>query len=426
MVKRYTYRAYPNKTQQIYFAKMFGACRWVYNWALGLKKKDYEENKDKEGYKFISIYDISKMLTKKKYEQGFEWLQEVSSASLLHSLSHLDLAYKNFFRKIKAGIKTSINFKARGYEGKFSFHQGYSIDFDKGYMKIPKAGKLNVIFHRKIEGVSKTVTVIKNKANQYYVSIVVHDNEIAEPVELNIDRLVGIDHGVINALTLSDGSRFETNMNFIKEWKREVKLQRELSRKKIGSNNREKARVLLAKKSLKVANKRKYNIENVVCELVEYLLENNYCGAVVRKYDIKDMVKVLKPVVGENGGYEANGRGVQKKLNKKIMNSAMGIVRQQIKYKLEQNGLHYLEFDANKTKTTQKCRWCKSEDVEIDLRTRIMKCNICYGTDDIDFNAAVNTLECVDIVGELFEKIENIRDTFKVGLENITGKGLAG
>ena len=92
-VKRaYRYRFYPTPEQAQNLAQTFGCVRFVYNWALNIRKCAYFD----QGVK-LSTKDLSAAITALKKEEGTAWLKEVSSVPLQQALRHLDSAYTNFF-----------------------------------------------------------------------------------------------------------------------------------------------------------------------------------------------------------------------------------------------------------------------------------------------------------------------------------------
>ena len=96
MLRAYKYRIYPTNEQKALFAKTFGCCRFVYNWALNLKITAYKERKETLG----NVYLTNLMKSELKAEH--DWLKEVNSQSLQSALRNLDTAYANFFRNTKA------------------------------------------------------------------------------------------------------------------------------------------------------------------------------------------------------------------------------------------------------------------------------------------------------------------------------------
>lgn len=95
MLRAYKYRIYPTDEQKVLFAKTFGCCRFVYNWALNLKITAYKERKETLG----NVYLTNLMKSELKVEH--EWLSEVNSQSLQRSLDRLKLLQKRLSRKQK-------------------------------------------------------------------------------------------------------------------------------------------------------------------------------------------------------------------------------------------------------------------------------------------------------------------------------------
>lgn len=85
-------RLFPSKEQEILMWKHIGSMRYVFNWGLNKQNKHYERTKKK-----LSVAELGVELTKLKKQEGFEWLYEVSNATLKEALRDLDKAYKNFF-----------------------------------------------------------------------------------------------------------------------------------------------------------------------------------------------------------------------------------------------------------------------------------------------------------------------------------------
>ena len=165
MLRAYKYRIYPIDEQKALFAKTFGCCRFVYNWALNLKITAYKERKETLG----NVYLTNLMKSELKVEH--EWLSEVNSQSLQSSLRNLDTAYTNFFRNTKAvGFP---RFKSRKNRQSFQCPQHCSVDFKKGTLSIPKAKGIPAVLHRKFKGMVKTVTISMTPSGRYFASVLV-------------------------------------------------------------------------------------------------------------------------------------------------------------------------------------------------------------------------------------------------------------
>lgn len=141
MLRAYKYRIYPTEEQKVLFAKTFGSCRYVYNWALNLKITAYKERKETLG----NVYLTNLMKSELKAEH--EWLSEVNSQSLQSALRNLDTAYTNFFRNTKAiGFP---KFKSRKDRQSFLCPQYCRVDFDNGTITIPRAKDIPSMLHRR-------------------------------------------------------------------------------------------------------------------------------------------------------------------------------------------------------------------------------------------------------------------------------------
>ena len=98
MYRRYNYRAYPTRGQREALSRLYGACRYAYNWTL-----DQRELMRRRHGRMQSYTQLSGMFTQWKTNPGMEWLLAVSSTPLQQSIRHADVAYRNFLRLYKAG-----------------------------------------------------------------------------------------------------------------------------------------------------------------------------------------------------------------------------------------------------------------------------------------------------------------------------------
>lgn len=240
MLRAYKYRIYPTDEQKVLFAKTFGCCRFVYNWALNLKITAYKERKETLG----NVYLTNLMKSELKVEH--EWLSEVNSQSLQSSLRNLDTAYTNFFRNTKAvGFP---RFKSRKEKQSFLCPQHCRVDFEKGTITIPKAKDIPAVLHRRFKGTVKTVTISMTPSGRYFASVLV-DSSMQEmkPSEPMRDTTAGIDLGIKSLAVCSDGRTFANPKNLQRSLDRLKLLQKRLSRKQKGSANRNKARIRVAR-----------------------------------------------------------------------------------------------------------------------------------------------------------------------------------
>jgi len=237
---------YPNKDQQILLAKHFGCCRWVYNWALAEKIKAWENGKY-----LLSRYELSAQLPSMKDLEATSWLGEVNAQSLQQELVCLEMSYSKFFKE-KKGFP---NFKSR--HGRQRFICPQHVTFNGAALAFPKLGSIVAVIDRQFIGKIKTVVVSKVPSGKYFASVLV-DNGIALPTAKKhmAKTTIGIDLGLKDFAALSTGEKVKNPRHLKQDLARLKREQRRLSRKKRGSNNRNKQRVRVAKVHERIANRR--------------------------------------------------------------------------------------------------------------------------------------------------------------------------
>ncbi|EJF06131.1 transposase [Thiovulum sp. ES] len=191
-------RLYPNKKHIELLSQHFGSSRFIYNFMLSQKDENYQNGIN------ISTYDLIKQLPQMKKSENFSWLKEVDSTSLQNSVLNLDKACKNFFRQVKNGEKAGFP-KFKSLNNTEQSYQTSTAKIRNSKLYLPKIGEIKTIFHRKVEGKIKTVTVSKD-ANKYFASINFDDGK-PEILGKNNGKKVGIDVGVKVFATLSDGTK---------------------------------------------------------------------------------------------------------------------------------------------------------------------------------------------------------------------------
>lgn len=242
--KAFRFRIYPNQGQQHELAVQFGHARFVYNWGLGLRKRHYRETG-----KGLSYFDCNYRLKQLKDQPKYDWLKQADSQVLQQKLKDLDQAYVNLFE----GRADYPRFKSKKSKQSIRYPQRFKIEGNRIYL--PKVGWVKAVFHRPIEGQMKNCTVTKTKSGKYFVSI---------QCEVEIDQPdcqgpeVGIDLGLIDFATLSDGSQPIPIPRYLRQAESKLRrLQRRLSRCQRGSRGYDKVRLLLARQHERVAHQRR-------------------------------------------------------------------------------------------------------------------------------------------------------------------------
>lgn len=177
-------------------------------------------------------------------------------------------AYKNFFEqhkgfpkfKTKHDNKQSCRFEL-GAISKRNVYTDYKLSLANIKNIKFKCNKKYAQYLQKYKNCIKQATLKRLPCGEYYLSILV-DGDLIKNVK-RTDNCIGIDLGIKDFVITSDGKVFD-NCHFKKTQNNKIKrLQKQLSRKQKGSNNRDKARIRLTKLYKKIHDKKEYYLHYV-------------------------------------------------------------------------------------------------------------------------------------------------------------------
>ena len=365
MYKAYKHRLYPTIEQKEILAQHFGNCRWFYNYALNLSEQTYRETG-----KGLSRNAIQSLLPSLKKE--YEWLGLCYSQCLQVVALNLSTAYKNFFDS-RGGYP---RYKSKHGKQSISYPQKVKIEDD--YLKFPgKVGRVYCRFTRTIVGTIKTVTISKTTSDKYFASILVDDElDLPIPNPFLVEegtkgeggKAIGIDVGITDIAVTSDGEKFSNPKWMKKHEKNRVRKERKLARKQLGSNRRDKAKLLVSKIHNHIANCR----SDFLHKLSRRLADENQVIC-VENLNVKAMTK-------------------NRKLSRAISQVGWGMLCTMLKYKAEWSGKIYLEIDRF-FPSSKTCSHCYHKVRELPLNKRCWQCSNCGTHHDRDVNAAINIKE---------------------------------
>lgn len=393
--KAYKFKIKTNKKEKIFFTKVAGCVRLIWNKSLALQKANCEyinqqfvklggysmnegeaKKLKKSLYKeyFPTDFDIiTKALVpiwKKSKELAF--LNECPAQSLQKPIIDLKNAFFKAFTKKSCFPK----FKKKGHRNSIYFSSHFKIKNDKVFLS--KLGWVKFFKTRNIEGVIKNITVTSDGFGNWFVSFCTEQ-------ERNIERKnlgeIGVDLGIANFAALSNGEiikKPESIKNLLAIKKR---VARSVSRKKIGGKNRAKAVLVLRKVEAKIANIRKDFLQKT-----STLLSKNHAIIVVEDLKILNMSKSAKGTI-ENPGVNVKAKSG---LNREILANGWGDFRTMLKYKQEHSGGIFLT--VNPINTSRKCSCCGVIDQNSRVHQKCYACLHCGYEIHADTNAAINIL----------------------------------
>lgn len=370
MLRAIKVRLYPNKEQQLKLNKVLGCYRFVYNQTLARKQQEYTENK-----KSLSLTDLSKYFHNELLkDEQYSWLKEENTKVMKQSIRQMLSAYEKFFNqhngfpKFKSKKdKQSALFPLEAISRKNTF-ESRKITLTQPLKDIRfRCSDLNHNRLRQYRDGIRSATLSKTKSGNFFLSILIElPNEEIVKFKLT-DEHVGIDLGVKDFVITSNGEVFE-NKHFYKSQEQKIaKLQRQLSKKQKGSNNRNKARIKLAKAFEKLNYQKENYIHNVVNELLRY-----YDIIFMEDLNVSGMLKnhKLAKAIQEVGFYRFKSILVDKAFN---------------------NGKQVVFVDRFYP-SSKTCSVCGYKKHDLKLSDREWICPQCGEHHDRDINAAMNIL----------------------------------
>jgi len=350
MRKTFKYRIYPARKQNIILLHVLSVCRKLYNDSLHDRQVSYEDC-----HCGLSYYDQAGWLKYVDY-------QGVYAHILQNVLRRVDTSFKNFFRRVKNGEKPGYpRFQGRDRYDSFTYPDpdwsGYKIE--DGKLILSKIGGVRIFLHREIEGRVKTCT-IKRDGDQWYASFSV---ELPDPEPKEILTSVGVDVGITTLATLSDGTEIENPKPLDKYDSKLRKAQKDLSRKRKGSNNWKKQKLKVARIHRKIRNVRKDYMHKA-----SRILADAYDTIVFEDLQIRNMVK-------------------NHHLARSIHDASWGMLIDFTTYKAEYAG--GVVGLVNPRRTSQECSICGNIQ-PMPLSQRTYNCPVCGNVKGRDHNAATN------------------------------------
>ncbi len=353
MKARYNYRIYPKQNQVHLLAKAFGCARVVWNDALSLYQSAYRQGEPRPK-------DVDKIvITVAKKTEERKWLGEVSNIVLQQSYRDLQQAWSNFYNSLngkRKGKKVKPpRFKKKNSRQSLRFRKG-GFSVHSSSVKLAKIGHVPMIVSRPLPSEPSSVTIIKDCTGRYFASFVVEVEQIRAPLTEN---KIGLDLGLAHFATLSTGEKID-NPRYQKKLLNKIKkANRKLSRCKLGSKRREKAKNRLAKLHAKVKDQRTDFLHKLTTRLVS---ENQ--AIALEDLNVSGLVK-------------------NRKLSRAISDAGWYKFREMLTAKCDKYGRKLVVIDRWEP-TSQKFSKCHFRGGKKELHVRewiCLKCNTLHGSE---------------------------------------------
>ena len=363
MLKAIKIRIYPSAEQVDFINKQLGCCRFVYNNCLAFRKDSYQNE-----HISVSSSEAVKHITSLKKDN--EWLKHVHSKVLQQSVRDMNQAYDNFFKRHKGFPKFKSKHdnrqSCRFPKDAFIGVRGNRIDLIKVLKDIHfKCSRNDERYLNRNQDKVKSITLSKEPNGKFYLSVLI-DKPLRQVPQSS--SMVGLDLGIKDFAVTSDGQVIE-NFHFKKnEESRLKRLQRQISKKVVGSKNREKARLRFAKLNEKIRNRKL----NFLHDVTNHLIDENQV-IVMEDLNVKGMVR-------------------NHKLAESISEVNWGEFRRMLTYKAAWHG-RQLVFIDRFYPSSKRCNHCGYIYKELTLKDRQWVCPKCGSLIDRDYNAALNILE---------------------------------
>lgn len=356
MVKSYRFRLFPTKSQVRILERQLELCRQVYNDTLAYRKNAWEKEQRQ-----VKRFETQNRLPKLKIDHPE--FKDVHSLTLQNVVLRVELAFKAFFRRIKAGENPGYpRFKGKGRYDSITYPQS-GFGLDSGKLHLSKIGNIKIKLHRPIVGKIKTCTIRRMPTGKWFACFSVKMGDILPPWKDG--SVIGIDVGLESFATFSNGKKIANPRFFRIEEKVLAKAQRKFSKAPKGTPERKAALKVVERVHERIANRR-HNFANQVSRQ----LVDRFGVIVFEDLDIKNMLK-------------------NHCLAKSISDVAWNMLVKATESKAAYAGSKVVLVDPRNT--SQMCSRC-GLIIKKELSERVHSCSECGLSMDRDLNAAINIL----------------------------------
>ena len=356
--RSYRIRVYPNADQRAMLNRWFGTARWAWNHALERRNKAYRRRGES-----VTGTDASRAITALKKTRRYAWLSAVPSGVIVQKLRDQDRAFTNFFAGRAKYPRVRKRMAAQSVRVQIDQRQNRVIArWSGGEVFVPGLGAMRWRNAAHPEQAPKMVTIRRDAAGRYFVTVMVEEPPAARPAAKN--ESVGIDLGLKSLAVLSTGEVIRNPRHLRSKERRLRRRQRALSRKRRGSGRWHRARRQVAHLHAQVADTRRDHLHKLTRRLVD---ENQVLA--VEDLSVKGLART--------------------RLAKSVNDAGWGEFRRQLDYKAQWAGRELVVIDRF-APSTRQCSGCGHVRGAVPLNVRQWQCSECGAEHDRDINAAKN------------------------------------
>ena len=338
-----------NNQQKSKMARHAGYSRWIWNWGLRMWTETYQAGLKPTASKLRKFYT-------NHVKPQYPWQSQLSSRVYQFAFLNLAIAFERFFK----GIAKYPVFKKKGVNDSFTLDSGGKVmNFSGKRLKLPVIGWVRTF--EVVPNINTKRITISREADEWFISI---SYEFEPESSTKSKMVIGVDVGIKQLATCSDSTVFANPKAYKQAQKKLARLQRSLSRKQPGSNNRHKARIKVAKVHQRIKNIRK----DAIHKLTSWLCKN-HAEVVIEDLNVSGMMN-------------------NHKLAGALADASLSEIRRQVEYKASWYGtkVTYVDQWYPSSKTCSSC----GNKQEMPLNVRVFHCCACGMVKDRDLNAAIN------------------------------------
>jgi len=396
MFKGYKLRIYPTNKQKSIINNFINNYRFVYNWAIDLEYGALEDYKMKKTNRaLISFYDLCSMYKDFRKSSDFNWLESFPLTTARNALKDAVLAFEMYYNHNNSG-KPSYKSKKRSKRmfktrpDRFLLRNG-KIRFeglDKSNYHSKDTDNIDLKFNPNFPSDTKyhEPVISIDKSGNYYVSfgIIVE----SKPLDIPKSEAIGIDLGVRQTITLSNGEIYNRPKDKINRLNARIShiqhhITRDINRRIIESNHTKTKYEDIPKSKRAMKREAKYH------KLLDkrHNIKNNWYHETAKSIVNRNPEAIVMEHITTMSMHK-NAKKISTGFSRNIDKSDFTWIRSIFEYKCKERDIPFILADKQYP-SSQICSTCGNIQ-KMPLYKHKYICPVCGLKLDRDVNAAIN------------------------------------